>query len=193
MKIFLKKVSVASVVLAGLVGWSGAQAADVSNGGVAFTRVGANVGGGDSFFDARAASGGSFTDTFTFDLTSPTGLTTFSKFKVTSVQPNPSLNPATVGLDLTGFWLTGPGGLSYSATLATDSGVYDEWRLPTEVLGNGHYTISVTGTVHSAASLAITGKLVTAVPEPETYAMLLGGLGMLGLMARRKRQASKNV
>ncbi len=29
---------------------------------------------------------------------------------------------------------------------------------------------------------------VTAVPEPETYAMLLAGLGIVGLMARRRRQ-----
>jgi hypothetical protein len=27
---------------------------------------------------------------------------------------------------------------------------------------------------------------ITAVPEPETYAMLLAGLGMLGFMLRRK-------
>ena len=27
---------------------------------------------------------------------------------------------------------------------------------------------------------------VTAVPEPETYAMLLAGLGLMGLVARRK-------
>jgi len=27
---------------------------------------------------------------------------------------------------------------------------------------------------------------ITAVPEPETYAMLLAGLGLLGFMARRK-------
>ncbi len=30
---------------------------------------------------------------------------------------------------------------------------------------------------------------VAAVPEPETYAMLLGGLGLLGFVARRRRQA----
>lgn len=29
--------------------------------------------------------------------------------------------------------------------------------------------------------------LVTAVPEPETYAMLLAGLGIVGIMARRRR------
>ena len=30
---------------------------------------------------------------------------------------------------------------------------------------------------------------VTAVPEPETYAMLLAGLGLMGAVARRRRQA----
>ena len=36
---------------------------------------------------------------------------------------------------------------------------------------------------------AYTGILnVTAVPEPETYAMFLAGLGALGLMASRRRQ-----
>ena len=33
------------------------------------------------------------------------------------------------------------------------------------------------------------GVTITAVPEPETYAMLLAGLGILGAVARRKRVA----
>ncbi|MFZ4876441.1 FxDxF family PEP-CTERM protein [Janthinobacterium sp. Mn2066] len=32
-------------------------------------------------------------------------------------------------------------------------------------------------------------SLVSAVPEPQTYAMLLLGLGLMGFVARRTRQA----
>lgn len=36
----------------------------------------------------------------------------------------------------------------------------------------------------------ITVEGVSAVPEPETYAMLLAGLGMIGFMARRRKNDS---
>ena len=32
--------------------------------------------------------------------------------------------------------------------------------------------------------------ILTAVPEPETYAMLLAGLGLLGLITRRRRNTA---
>lgn len=35
----------------------------------------------------------------------------------------------------------------------------------------------------------IASASVTAVPEPETYAMLLAGLGLMGAVARRRKQA----
>lgn len=35
----------------------------------------------------------------------------------------------------------------------------------------------------------ITGGSVVAVPEPETYAMLMAGLGLMGFVARRRKQA----
>jgi hypothetical protein len=35
----------------------------------------------------------------------------------------------------------------------------------------------------------IASATVTAVPEPETYAMLLAGLGLMGAVARRRKQA----
>lgn len=38
-------------------------------------------------------------------------------------------------------------------------------------------------------SWKISAASVTAVPEPETYAMMLAGLGMMGFIARRRRAA----
>ena len=35
----------------------------------------------------------------------------------------------------------------------------------------------------------VTSAVLTPVPEPETYAMLLAGLGLLGFIARRRKQA----
>ncbi len=32
--------------------------------------------------------------------------------------------------------------------------------------------------------------VVTSVPEPETFAMLLAGLGLMGAVARRRKQAA---
>ncbi|MFY8044576.1 MAG: PEP-CTERM sorting domain-containing protein [Rhodoferax sp.] len=78
------------------------------------------------------------------------------------------------------------------------SGVFDV----TDILGknDGAKYYLLTSQIHaSAASLGLTnptalvegGQLnmmrVAAVPEPETYAMFLAGLGMLGTIARRRK------
>jgi choice-of-anchor A domain-containing protein len=48
-------------------------------------------------------------------------------------------------------------------------------------------TIQINGT--NAFTAGVPG-LVSAVPEPETYAMLLAGLGLMGFIARRRKQAA---
>lgn len=52
----------------------------------------------------------------------------------------------------------------------------------------GAYHILVNGTADGAAGGAYGLSLVSGVPEPETYGMLLAGLGMMGLIARRKNR-----
>ncbi len=45
------------------------------------------------------------------------------------------------------------------------------------------------GAVGTMSGYPVSQTITAAVPEPETYAMLLAGLGLLGLIARRRRAA----
>ncbi len=57
-------------------------------------------------------------------------------------------------------------------------------------LAAGNYFYEVTGNVTGSVGGSYTlSSTVSAVPEPETYAMLLAGLGLVGFSARRRRVA----
>jgi len=43
------------------------------------------------------------------------------------------------------------------------------------------------GTLGSMGGYPVSQTITAAVPEPETYAMLMAGLGLIGVMARRRR------
>lgn len=55
----------------------------------------------------------------------------------------------------------------------------------------GLYTVSLgvvdVNDVAGVSSLQVSNLQVTAVPEPETYALLLAGLGLVGAVARKRR------
>ena len=42
--------------------------------------------------------------------------------------------------------------------------------------------------VNDASEIGSPGRITAAVPEPDTYAMLLAGLGVIGAIARKRRQ-----
>lgn len=54
-------------------------------------------------------------------------------------------------------------------------------------LGAGSYYYFVSGFTPSAGAYSI-ASAVTAVPEPETYALLAAGLGIVGFVASRRRR-----
>lgn len=60
------------------------------------------------------------------------------------------------------------------------------WNLFTEGAGFRLYTYDAEGSTGKVDQL---GTMVSApVPEPETYAMMLAGLGLMGYVARRRKQ-----
>jgi hypothetical protein len=54
-------------------------------------------------------------------------------------------------------------------------------------LAAGSYFYGVSGTGTAVGSYTLTSTVV-AVPEPETYALLAAGLGIVGFVASRRRR-----
>lgn len=59
----------------------------------------------------------------------------------------------------------------------------------TLTLGAGNYTYVVSGTANNFYTYSLSSAITATapVPEPETYAMMLAGLGALGFLASRRR------
>ena len=84
------------------------------------------------------------------------------------------------GLEIDDFYgdavlMVGDGAQLYSGTEDAPTFALGSFTLDGTAYGFGNYTLTITN--------------VTAVPEPESYAMLLAGLGALGFVAARRRKA----
>ena len=81
---------------------------------------------------------------------------------------------------------TAGGGVLYGTYLATRGGEFaaDNLTLTGALINTGGNVQYVSGADTTFAGFTV---VTTPVPEPESYGMMLGGLGLLGFMVRRKK------
>ncbi|MGO4479727.1 FxDxF family PEP-CTERM protein [Massilia sp. 2TAF26] len=183
---------VLSALIAGAACASQGAAAQAIDRTAPLVTAGDGVGGFNAHFgDTFAAStvGNAFTDIFTFNIGTP--------FDAASSLTSSYLNtPQTKDLLITGFSLYryDPATMAILGTAIAginDTGFgshpTDSWSLTAYGLNSGYYALKVDGKVLGAGGGAFGGDLtVSPVPEPQTWGMLLAGLGLLGVAARRK-------
>ncbi|NVD73954.1 PEP-CTERM sorting domain-containing protein [Duganella sp. BJB488] len=103
-----------------------------------------------------------------------------------------SLDQASLGLGGAGFdsfKLYNSAGLSLDGARQSAPGAAAEvWTLSARHLVPDSYYLLVSGTVRNAAAGNYVGSVaISAVPEPASYGMLLGGAGIVGWLARRRK------
>ena len=122
---------------------------------------------------------GSFVDTYDFTLVG-------SSYLISS-----TASSAAVGdqdLDFTSLVIRNDADVivaTYAGNLGSDDNEF--YSLTKTLLAAGNYRLVVSG-INSASQASYSGNLAiaAAVPEPSTYALLLGGIGAIGLFVRRR-------
>jgi len=131
---------------------------------------------------------GAFTDVWMFNLGMPSAVAA----SLTNVEVT-FLSLTTGGI--TGFSALLNGSPLFGPTSTISTGGV---TVKTQVLAGGTalpaglYQLTVSGTGITGPSASYGGNIVAApVPEPESYAMLLAGLGVMGAIAMRRNKAKK--
>ena len=136
-----------------------------------------------SGFNAVPSPLGDFTDVFTFTPSATFGSTAQAFLANLSVTGSDSSSIKFTSANLNGIGLTGFGGPTVFGY------AQGEVLAPTSVLFNGPLVLTVVGTTKGGSYGGVLNLNLAPVPEPETYGMLLAGLGILGFLARRRKQS----
>jgi hypothetical protein len=122
--------------------------------------------------------GSTFNDLYWVSVTSPSNVVSYGVSSPFQFGP---MNLPAVTFD--SITMMGPTGLVGSINPATSS-----FTLAGSAITPGYYSLAVNGHSDAGMGAYALSVMVTAVPEPESYAMMLAGLGLLGFASRRRKQ-----
>jgi PEP-CTERM motif len=150
----------------------------------ATANLGVISGGAPTSFNAVSMPAGPFSDIFTFSIASAgaVGISAMN-FPVSGL-----FNTVFTSASL----FSNPDGLMFNAddSLVTLASIKSNaFSFLSSPVGAGSYYLNVSGIANGPQGGLYNGSLsVAAVPEPQTYAMLLAGVGVMAFIARRRNK-----
>lgn len=133
---------------------------------------------------------GTFSELFLFNLSGPAVGSFTATSVIVSLQGRPLYDFRELNMAVYSSGVDAVAGTADDTLLAAAPAVGTQANLADLALGAGNYALRVSGDTSGLLGGAyVSTSFVSAVPEPQTYALLLAGLGAVVLVSRRRERA----